>query len=158
MNNKGKLPAKEETLLAKKKIAGDQCFRAMTKLANKTKLAKFFLFVNSDNGSASGLGWKGFDIDKVNEVKRISIPGAQQVLIGISYPEEDNPDTTYTAQIFIGDWPKLEQHSIPFPFKYKTKTAWTDKAHSGPPIIEDFRVRIAAYSYDKIMKAIHNID
>lgn len=83
LKNKGVLPAGDKVLLEKKKIAQDRCFNEMTKLVNKTKLAKFFLFVNSDNGSASDLSWKGFDIDVVNEVKHISIPGVQEVLIGI---------------------------------------------------------------------------
>lgn len=157
-NNKGVLSAKDKALLEKKKIAKGKCVNAMTQLAHKNKLANFFLFTNADYGSTSELGWKGFDIDKVNEVKYISIPGAQQVLVGITYPEEDNPDTTYTAQVFIGNWPKLEHIKTPFPFKYKTKTAWIDKAHSGPPIIENLRIRIATYNYDKIMKAIRSID
>ncbi|MGH7240223.1 MAG: hypothetical protein ACREHG_09220, partial [Candidatus Saccharimonadales bacterium] len=87
------------------------------------------------------------------------IPGVDQFVLNVELPYEDNPDTSYSLGLYIGRWPQPNlTKMMPFTFRHNAKTPWTDKDHSGPPIIENFRVVISSYHYNQIIHIIQAID
>jgi hypothetical protein len=69
-------------------------------------------------------------------------------------------DTLYYAVLYIGDWTKsssVKKREF-FHFVHYTKEPWTDKQHSGTPFLENMKITIQTYSYEKLMKVINGID
>jgi hypothetical protein len=100
---------------------------------------------------------QGFAADKA--VRLTALPGVQQAVLFVEYPDQDDPDTSYRAWLYIGKWPRSSFDKMtPFSFRYHTKYAWTDKEHSGPPLIENLKVLVYGYRYNQVMKVVHALD
>jgi len=154
--NGGKLTADDQKIVDQKKAVNDQCLKDLARLENAKHWADFDLQINerwTDDKT------DGANICMVDDVKRLSLPGIQHAMLNVSFPDEHQPDTTYSATLYIGKWPKPDLHKmLPFQFKYNTDYAWIDKAHSGPPIIENFKILVVSHHYNNLMKGIHTID
>lgn len=103
-------------------------------------------------------GKKLQDFPTQKVVQLHNIPGIAQAILYYQYPVEDDPDTTYKALLYIGNFPKYSGEDIVVNFKYKTNYYWKDKQHSGPPVIENMSIWIESHHYNNIMKVIHSID
>lgn len=156
MKNGGKLSAADQKTVDQKKAVNDQCLKEMARIENAHHWGDFDLQINerwTDDKTP------GADICVVDDLKRLSLPGIQHAMLNVSYPNEVQPDTTYSATLYIGKWPKPDLHNkLPFQFKFNTSYAWIDKAHSGPPIIENFKILVVSHQYNNLMKGIHFID
>lgn len=154
--NGGKIPAKDQAVLDKKGIIEKKCMKDMALLGNAQQFAQFSLSINEnwadDEKTAAGSFAAG-------SVKSLNIPGVQQAVLSIEPPDENQPDTTYRATLYIGNWPKPDRNKmLPFHFKYNTSYGWSDKQHSGPPVIENFKIFVQSYHYNWLMKSLNSID
>jgi hypothetical protein len=149
MKNGGKIPAKDQAILDKKGIIQKKCMKDMALLGNAQQFAQFSLSINEN--------WT--DEKKGDAIKPLLLPGVQQAVLSIGFPNENQPDTTYQATLYIGNWPKPDMHKmLPFHFKYNTSYGWADKQHSGPPVIENFKIFVQSYHYNWLMKSLNSID
>lgn len=100
---------------------------------------------------------QGFSADKA--ITLTAVTGVQQAVLFVEYPDEDDPDTSYRAWLYIGKWPHSSfAKMMPFPFRDNTKYGWADKQHSGPPVIENLKVLVYGYHYTDVMKVVRAID
>ncbi|MGH2612493.1 MAG: hypothetical protein ACRDFB_05530 [Rhabdochlamydiaceae bacterium] len=156
MKNGGNVPAKDQAILNKKGAINKECMKDITRLSNAQQFGTVTLLINEewmDDEETSG------DTFIADAIKNLTIPGVQHAYICVEYPGKDEPDTTYRATLYFGNWPKPDLHKmLSFPFKYITKYGWVDKAHSGPPTIENFIIYVQSFYYNDLMKAIHGID
>lgn len=156
MKNGGTIPAKDQAILNRKGAINKECMKDMARLSNAQKFGSITLLINENWVDDEETAGDGFMADAI---KPLIIPGIQHAYLCEEYPDKDEPDTTYRATLYIGNWPKPSLHEmLPFPYKYITKYGWTDKAHSGPPIIENLKIYVSSFYYNNLMKAIHNID
>lgn len=156
MKNNGNITAKDQAILNRKKAVQDQGLKDIARLGNANQFANISLLINENWADDTKTAGDGFI---ANAIKPLSVAGIQQAVITIEYPNEDEPDTSYRATLYIGNWPKPDMNKmLPFPFKYYTKLAWSDKDHSGEPVIENLKIYIESYSYKNLMKTIHSID
>lgn len=156
MKNNGKITAKDQVILNKKKAVNDQGLKDIARLGNANQFAIISLLINENWADDIKTGSGSYS---ANDIKPLSVHGIQQAVITIEYPDKGQVDTSYRATLYIGNWPKPDMHKmLPFPFKYNTKSAWSDKDHSGQPVIENLKIYIESYSYNNLMKVIHSID
>lgn len=127
--------------------------RQQNHLLNEKTFAQISLTLNDDR--IQGKELQGFTAFKVQQ---LTIPGVQQAILYIQLPEEDDPDTSYRAALYIGDFPKFSAEMQPYSYKYLTKNTWTDKQHSGKPVVENCTIWIYTNHYNNMMKVLHGID
>ena len=128
--------------------------RKGTHLFNEQTFAEVSLILNNDR--IVGKEPQDFRTFKVQQLN--GLPGIQQAILYSQLPDEETPDTSYRAALYIGDFPKYSLKTQSYSFKYDTKNIWTDKQHSGKPIIENCTVWINTYHYENMMKVINSID
>lgn len=164
------IEAKYESSLWKSTIAEDkiQTDAFVTRNANISKIyatdKKEFAIIKSQNDQYSkkmshhtlkfavislGLNQSWMDAKGI-QIKTIAVPGIQQAFIGKVLPSEDELDTTYRVDLYIGNWPK-SSHTDMLHFNFI-------KNNSGEPIIENMTIYIITYKYNDMMKVIHSVD
>lgn len=127
----------------------------LTSLSNAQQIASVSIDFNANWMDEEKIN--GFPADKTQLLQHI--PGVDQFVLNVELPYEDNPDTSYAIGLYIGRWPQPNfTKMMPFTFRYNAKTPWTDKQHSGPPIIENFKVIISGYHYNQMIHIIRAID
>lgn len=156
MKTGGHISPKGQAMLDKKHVITKQCLDDLARLQNAQQYANIALFINRDGEGHKQAPAGGYP---KGALKSLTVAGVQQAVLFITNPYEDDPDTTYFANLYIGNWPKPHPgDQVLFPYKYNTKYSWTDKVHSGKPIIENFCVEIYTSHYSDMMKVIHSID
>lgn len=128
--------------------------RLNQQLEDDKQFVQIHVTLNDDR--VQGKELQDFRAARVMQIK--NIPGVQQTVLYCEYPEEDDPDTTYRAVLYLGNFPKYSGKMVPVHFKSYRSEPWTDKQHSGAPVIENISIGISGYQYNRMMKVIHNID
>lgn len=128
--------------------------RKMQGLADDVEFAKVKMLLNDDRTQGKDL--QGYQTNKL--IRLQNIPGVGQAILYCGYPDEDDADTIYQAALYIGNFPEYDGEVEGVHFKSFRKEPWTDKAHSGKPIIENMSIWIEGHYYNNIMKVIHSID
>jgi len=122
-------------------------------LLNEKSFAQISLSLNNDR--IEGKELQGFTAYRV---KKLNVPGIQQAILYCQLPGEDDPDTTYKAALYIGSFPGFSTKMQDYSYKYLTKNPWTDKQHSGEPVIENCTIWINTHYYGRMMKVLYDID
>lgn len=127
--------------------------RLQNHLLNEKSFAQLSLNLNDDR-----IQGKELQDFRTFKVQQLNIPGIQQAILYYQLPDEDDPDTSYRAALYIGDFPKFSIKMQPYSYKYLTKNTWTDKQHSGKPVVENCTIWIHANHYNNMMKVLYSID
>lgn len=128
--------------------------KSMDRLNHDKTLATVSLVLNEDR--VAGKHFQNAQEGKAFKIEKVA--GVQQAILYCEYPGKDASDTLYWAYLYIGNFPSYSGKMEPVHYKYLSKTGWSDKAHSGKPIIENIRIHISAFHYNNIMKVIRDID
>ena len=160
MKNAGKMSKEDHARIRQDSIVNIQSSAALAHLHNQRLYASITLKINAESSADLQTGGESYF---ANTVQTLHVSGVKQAVLCIEYPDKKrpniSPDTSYWASIYIGNWKQPDyKNVVEYPFKYNTKTAWLDKAHSGLPIIENFRITIYSIHYNQIMNTIKSID
>lgn len=160
--NNYKYTHEDSVVMDKMKIVSDKVNKEMDHLSNALKLATIGLVLNShwtepQMGRQYYLdGGTNFDGGKLLP----TIEGASFATLFWEDPWKLDPDILWEATIYIGKWPVITdlKKRFAFHFMHIDKTPWTDKQHSGKPVIENMKIIIMAEDHGRLLKVIHSID
>ena len=112
-------------------------YNTVTRISNEMQFADITLLLNESH------------TDKLKGKILQKIPGIQQTSMYEEKLDESVPYSTYTAELYIGSWPKLSREK---------ELQFGLKKYTDGPVIENMKITISAKSYQKLMKVIHRID